>query len=480
MVYQQLPKMRLLRDKYQPMKKILIVISNQMLYRNFILSDAFSEIEKMYECSYIFYNELPDELIKKSNYVKMDKKFSDDQPQYNFVQKISILFNDHLMRKNIRKSKTFAFRLSRKSKGIKYLKINFKRRPIISIFRFIFYILITKPSRFILDLLPVKFFFLFYSKLITSKTRLLHTIKQFEGNLCLIPTNGADPQLSLIIYLCKKYKKHSHLCVDNWDNLSSKTILAEVPDSVSVWSKQSAKHAKDIQGIRQSDIHIAGCSRYDYYFNYLSRSNNKTSSNFVLFLGTALHYDEERFVNIAQEIISKFNANKSTEKKLELIYRPHPLRQIHSEKIYSGQGLSKLVIMDTAVSLMDENELQRQVELISSSKFVIGGLTSMLLESNILYKKYIAIAIDDEKTHTNQKNAFFSYTHFKGVESLTHVNLCFSVEAFSLMIESFLRDIEKNISSEDLKSFDSNREYFIHKPQNSYKKNILDIISKYA
>ena len=104
----------------------------------------------------------------------------------------------------------------------------------------------------------------------------------------------------------------------------------------------------------------------------------------------------------------------------------------------------------------------------------------MLLESNILFKKYIAIAIDDKTSmNTNMKDAFFSYEHFQGIESIDLIDVCFSQEALKLSIINSINN-NKNLTDIQKRKIDYSREYFIHKPSYSYKKSIFNAINKYV
>ena len=74
-------------------------------------------------------------------------------------------------------------------------------------------------------------------------------IAKIKPDLVVYPTNAFEPLVSEIPIICKNYKVKSYFLIDNWDNLSSKSILINQPDYISVWGKQTANHAKKIQGI---------------------------------------------------------------------------------------------------------------------------------------------------------------------------------------------------------------------------------------
>ena len=91
-------------------------------------------------------------------------------------------------------------------------------------------------------------------------------LKDLKPNLVIYPTNAFEPLVSEIPIICKKLKINSYFLIDNWDNLSSKSILINHPDFISVWGRQTANHARKIQDIPKKKIFICGTPRYESFF----------------------------------------------------------------------------------------------------------------------------------------------------------------------------------------------------------------------
>ena len=81
-------------------------------------------------------------------------------------------------------------------------------------------------------------------------------LKKLKPDLVIYPTNAFEPLVSEIPIICKKLDIKSYFLIDNWDNLSSKSILINHPDYISVWGKQTANHARKIQKYQKKSIFV--------------------------------------------------------------------------------------------------------------------------------------------------------------------------------------------------------------------------------
>ena len=83
-------------------------------------------------------------------------------------------------------------------------------------------------------------------------------------------------------------------------------------------------------------------------------------------------------------------------KDLFIVYRPHPFRKIQTN--FKNENF-KNVILDPQIENLEYRKwpnLEYYPKIISNSLFVVGGLTSMMIESLIFWKKYIAISYFDD------------------------------------------------------------------------------------
>jgi hypothetical protein len=269
--------------------------------------------------------------------------------------------------------------------------------------------------------------------------------------------------------ICKTRGIKTLYLIDNWDNLSSKSIMWERPDYVATWGEQSCNHAVEIQGFDRSKVFSIGTPRYENYFK-VRHSEIKSPFNFpyILFLGTALPFDEVSVVNYIDKILIKLSEKCQG---VKLIYRPHPWRQ-GRDVVDLGMLRNTVIDPQVATQYLKGNfssdfqpPLNYYPGLIKNSLVIIGGLTSMLIESAIFYKKYIALVHDDNLNFTNQKNAFLHYEHFRGIEALNNLYLCDDIQTLSTLLPNLI----EQPTVEHKSNLDMRRSFFLYSNEESYQ-----------
>jgi hypothetical protein len=156
-----------------------------------------------------------------------------------------------------------------------------------------------KVKKFTYFMLASRLFFKVSVKVLKFKTKSdSHALNIFQNfNLVVIPSSAYEYQTSLILANAKKSNTKSLLLVDNWDNLSSKSILWEKPDLLACWGDQSKKHAIEIQGMPENAVVTIGTPRIDqYFFCRMNKFVNRYGISYILFLGSSLPYDEVGFL----------------------------------------------------------------------------------------------------------------------------------------------------------------------------------------
>ena len=112
------------------------------------------------------------------------------------------------------------------------------------------------------------FFKYFFIDRILPNEKIKKFIKKLKPDIVLYPTNAYEPLVSEVPKLCKSLNSKSFFLIDNWDNLSSKSILLNKPDYLAVWGEQTKKHATRIQNINSKRVFSIGTPRYDKFFYY--------------------------------------------------------------------------------------------------------------------------------------------------------------------------------------------------------------------
>jgi hypothetical protein len=441
-------------------------------------NNAFEGLENEYDCYYIGSGNVTirEHLILKSNFLGF---YKEDKEQN---QRAFDYFNI-LMYKYRHKSSSFIFRIMRTF----YLSKSSFTHPVKT--------LISQATSFKFDLLKkylakTKLRFL-DSSLLFNKHRnnfekshlvnpdLLSAIKATKPSLVIFPSSAYDPAGIDVVKLCRTFKIPSFFLIDNWDNLSSKSILFEKPDYLGVWSQQSLEHAVKIQDFKESNIFILGTPRFDLYFS--KRDTNIDSLfpfRYVLFVGTALAFDEAAALEKIDEIIEN---NKDLFEGVKVVYRPHPWR--HGSDTIAGKNLSHVILDPQLESAYLEKNFTTSVQpsldyypsLIKNAEFVMGGLTTMLIEVLIFRKPYLALVHDDGVNLTSPHNAFKYFEHFKGLEKIEAINFCYDLQDLpAKFVEQW-----HNKDPSDAKKIDFQREYYLFQDEKiNYKDKLKSVTQK--
>ena len=444
---------------HKKFNKISILIPTQDVYNNFIETNAFSDLEKNFNVSYVLREDLIDsKSLKNKNFYKNDNP--KNQEKHAFRKLL-------LMYRNINKSSTFLFRIKRF-----YYPLNFNITYIpnlknLSLFRklkkilfflikslinnFRYFKLVFLSSNIIYKNFSEKFF-----RVNKVNKELFKTLDDLKTELLIFPYSGTNTESDQIIQYCKNKNCKSYFITNNWDNLSSKSVLEEKPNYVGVWGQQSKNHAIDIQNINPPDVFLIGSPRFDLIKKV--QSTNGSKNNYVLFLGHLFDWKEEDALKILDDVIDK---NNNILGNIKILYRPHPQR---INRIRSTSNIFKHIEIDEELkhekTFWPNNE--NLYEKIHNSIFVVGTLTSALLESVMAYKKYLLLTYDEKNDFFSQHKLNLQYTHVKEIHKISTVTFCKN----KLDLEKDFLNLFKDYEINDFQKIDGEIKYFL---ENSIK-----------
>ena len=300
-------------------------------------------------------------------------------------------------------------------------------------------------------------------------------IDESNCNLVLMPTNGYSPEVYDLLRLSKKKKIKLNFIIDNWDNLSSKMIFFEKPEKIFVWGEQTKKHAQNIHSISSERIFKIGSARYENFFQSRDINlKNFFSYRYILFLGSSWAWDEERTLTYLDNVLEK---NKKIFLNTKIIYRYHPFRQRRNKFNLKWKNIiiDPQLVENSKLKGRNWPNLEYYPSLIKNCQFVVGGFTTMLLETTIFYKKFIAIGYDDGKSLLNQKNALKHFEHLEGVEKLPNLEICYNKDK----LEDIIIQTTKSLNTNQKHSIDKAREYFLsYDPNKSYVDKLVEGLQK--
>jgi hypothetical protein len=290
-------------------------------------------------------------------------------------------------------------------------------------------------------------------------------VEEEDLELILIPSAAYEGYAIDLIGIARELKIKTFLVVDNWDNLSSKTIFWRKPDYVGTWGPQSSRHAVEIQGFDSNQIFDLGCPRFsNYSLTIAGETETFLPKDYILFVGSFLPFDEIDILVRIDTIISK---NSESYKNLKIVYRPHPAGQMIN-KFESGKFEN--VILDPqftshATSSFPNRENQLALlsldyypKLIKSSRFIVGGLTSMLIEGSLFGKYYLGLVHSEKENLTSPNLVFKSYLHFEGILNLPNF---YAVENLNSLEELFLSLFELSQAVDNVESNDTLNDFVL-------------------
>jgi hypothetical protein len=444
------------------MKKILIVLNSKMHIRNYLSTNVLTHFDG-YDLNFLVEEEIKKSLPPSLKVVGTFKANPD-------IEKKHIKFFDYLTWRFRSRSKSFMYR--------------FKRMYIFEDVQGGF----LKPLRLIkkylkafkVMLMATNPFFYFvkkhYEKALVINEGLKSQIEAFKPDLIIFPSSAYDPIGNDVLRISKNKFKTLFL-IDNWDNLSSKSIMWEKPNFLTVWSEQAVEHALNVQDFKLEQVHIVGTSRFDVYLQ--KEAAPIYSYPYVVFAGCTLGFDEITALTILENEIEN---NPDLYQRLKVIYRPHPWRQKRNCYDIFEQSKFKHVIMDEQIAeayyskISSSNfqpDLNYYPRLLKNGLFMVCPLSTMMLESLICKRDVLTIAYYDGIHKTSPNFVYSSYKHFEKIENLKGVSFCHEQESFA---KKFRETFEKQINYspenyEDVK-------YFVYSDNRNYNDRLLNVINK--
>jgi hypothetical protein len=308
----------------------------------------------------------------------------------------------------------------------------------------------------------------------TPSPSLESALRDVDPDLVLIPTQAIDPVGYEILRLRPMGYRVLFL-IDNWDNLSSKSIFPAQPDYLGVWGQQSVEHAMQIHDFPEENIFRLGTPRFDTYYDvrlhrdsYLPRPY---PFPYYLFVGCSIAYDETAVLQRCDELLKEHNRDR--EEPVRMVYRPHPWRAPRIQERQFQETDFSYTILDEQVrenyyqsaKKTFQPSLDYYPRLLGHCQGVVGPLTTMLLESSLCYKPVLGLALDDGVHITSPSYAMKYYLHFNGIENIPGFDLCADEDDFEASFRTFLGRREESI---DRPEHDRVVSYFLYQDEQRY------------
>ncbi len=414
------------------MARILVVIDGDSHVRNMLRTDALRAVMAAHECSFVASDTTVDRAPLES--LPGSVHWFGTDPEV--AAQHTVLF-DALMWRYRRRSRTFLYR---------WLRISGYRAVVRDRGRWIHF----KSTLRWLQALPrrrhaIRAVILGTEPLHTVARRILarripvnpeleRLVTAGDHDLVIHPSSAYEATGSDLVRITRGTRTRVLALIDNWDNLSSKTVLWARPDHLGVWGEQSRRHAIEIQGIPPRDISILGTPRFDGYFTARAqRPPSPYPFPYILFVGAALAVDELAVLRLLDDTLAD---GPGLQDDLRVVYRPHPLQQRRAVPAVFEPDRFRRVVLDAQFVQAakdgrigaDNDDFQPDLgwypPLLTNATLVMGPLTTMLLEGSLCHRPVLALAHDDGIHFTTPAQALRWYRHFEGIEKVAGLTLC--------------------------------------------------------
>jgi hypothetical protein len=461
------------------MSKVLIVITDETYVRNYLRTSAFSALEKEHDCHIVCYRglALADEVARHEGfhgYYDLDPVM---EKRHHF------LFNLMMWRYR-KKSATFFYRWLRNSN---WHLVKRNGHPMSRILSYIHWFgsALINPKGIRIPLLasrvlfPVTSFFL--KRSIRYNTSIFKLIDRHEFDLIIYPSAAFDSVSVDLVSIGRDLQIQTLCLIDNWDNLSSKTVFWKKPDHLGVWGPQASEQAQKIHGFSFDQLHLLGTPRFEGYFAARIEMPKRAPYDFPygLFVGSAMPFDDIGTLRTLEEIMAR---SPSLSSDFRLVYRPHPWKQKRRvDSDFRQQEFGRIVLdrqfseMEAGRAITPSNDpsfqpaLDYYPGLLLNSTFVVGPLTTMLFEGSLCGKPVIALSYFDGH-HANTSKRYF--THFDGMEKVPGFNFCQTeLDLFRLVTDAI------NYDTPDYDEVDRATSYFLYRGEETYASRLNKVVS---
>ena len=409
------------------MKNVMIFVDLDLVIRAFIKSGAFKKIDEKYNVTYIFHKYSGSDAHKSHINVDVNELGLNDCIKLETERKREgywyFLVAATIM--NLQKSKE-NYKALRKTKFVKDLgERNTKILEILS--------------------LPIIYNIFRWAmvKFLGTSSSIEEFILDKKPDLIIYPSVLAGPFMNELLVIINKRNIPFIICMNSWDNPTSKALCIGVPDKLIVWGEQSRNDAIEYMGIPKRNIGIFGAAQFQLYRTKSKESREELCEIFtvpkdkriILYAGVGASLYETKYLKMLE-----YAVKQNILKDCHILYRPHPWRgatQEGEENFFDMKW--EHVSMDPHMPSYYKNEIENpskkffmidyQItnQILTLSDAVISPRSTVLLEAIIKGKPVLVFFPEDEqegKIYTTED------IHFRDFYKIELVNVCLDKNDF--------------------------------------------------
>ena len=296
---------------------------------------------------------------------------------------------------------------------------------------------IRKKSLVVLySLKPLRMFARVYKNKLGKAELLPIEISEGTYEWLIMPSSAIDGITTDYIAESRTIGLKSIVAIDNWDNLTSKSVYVVLPDYITVMGDRCVEHANLIHNFETQSVLTFGLPRFDAHRRHLlsGKPLKKKVKQRVLYAGFSLAHSEKRVVDaIANHLDERFGPGS-----IEVHYRPHPIPikrvddyEITNKNIviFEHQNLDR-----TGLPSMDEGF----IDSISDADVIVGAPTTLMLEAMLLGRPCIIDQTTDPYHRTTASNAAKHFLHMQDLLTVPNLHIGNTIDEILAGIDDLL------------------------------------------
>jgi hypothetical protein len=216
----------------------------------------------------------------------------------------------------------------------------------------------------------------------------------------------------------------SGVCVTSWDNLTTKGLVHEVPDVLTVWNETQAREARELHRVPPDVVAVTGAHTYDHWFTWRPSRDRQSfcaevalraDRPYVLYLCSSAFVAGAELETL-RELIGNIRARPEPGlSEVGVLVRPHPMNARWWLDIDAGELLGENVVVWPRGGATPDDVSARSdyYDSIFYAAAVVGINTSALIESAIVGRQALSLMRADHRD-AQEHSIHFSYLRSVG------------------------------------------------------------------
>lgn len=271
-----------------------------------------------------------------------------------------------------------------------------------------------------------------------------------DVKVLIIPFSGhLAYEFGTYIWAARKNNIPTVALQENWDNLSSKTIITEEPDYFLVWGEQSASHIRSVHKLTNCVVIVNGSPRFDEYFKSkshepvaISPSGERITINspFILIAGTGDGLDDLALLRSVNLAIGRLRESS------RVVYRPHPLTRSKIDFTGLASEFPSLLID----SHPDSRKFNHHIGLIQNCTLLVNHFSTLTLEA-LIAKRLVCVPL-----YLGRQDSVYGYDrilaewlHLNGINQMKGATFPRSQQELETSIEQLLESGDGFVNDTD-------------------------------